>query len=131
MQTFLDRLIAQGVFGSLPAAFVYTGMMFLFGVLVVFVFFRPIAGITSWLERRVWSRAQSRVGPNRVGPQGALQWLADSVKLLLNLDTCQTKQRPYSSHQPRPLAGSGDDLQKKTHGLHFRRYGIHTSCHIA
>ncbi len=32
MQTFLDRLIAQGVFGSLPAAFVYTGMMFLFGV---------------------------------------------------------------------------------------------------
>ena len=45
MQAFLDRLIAQGVFGSLPTAFVYTGMMFLFGVLVVF--FRPIADITS------------------------------------------------------------------------------------
>ena len=50
---------------------------------------------------------------------------------LLNSDRCQTKQRPYSSHQPRPLAGSGDDLQKKTHGLHFRRYGIDTSCHVA
>ena len=88
MQAFLDRLIAQGVFGSLPTAFVSTGMMFLFGVLVVFVFFRPIAGITSWLDRRVWSRAQSRVGPNRVGPQGALQWLADSFKLLLKEDLC-------------------------------------------
>lgn len=60
--------------------------MFLFGVLVVF--FRLIAGITSWLERWVWSRAQSRVGPNRVGSQGALQWLADGVKLLLKEDLC-------------------------------------------
>ena len=88
MQAFLDRLIAQGVFGSLPTTLVYTGMMFFFGVLVVFVFFLPIAGITSWLERRVWSRAQSRVGPNRVGPQGALQWLADGIKLLLKEDLC-------------------------------------------
>ncbi|NTV46886.1 MAG: NADH-quinone oxidoreductase subunit NuoH [Chlorobiales bacterium] len=29
---------------------------------------------------------QSRVGPNRVGPLGALQWLADVVKLLLKED---------------------------------------------
>jgi NADH-quinone oxidoreductase subunit H len=40
----------------------------------------PFAGIVSWAERRVWARIQSRVGPNRVGPQGFLQWLADGVK---------------------------------------------------
>src|SRR6266508_5560734 len=29
---------------------------------------------------------QSRVGPNRVGPQGILQWLADGIKNLLKED---------------------------------------------
>ena len=53
MQALLDRLIAQGVFGSLPTELVYAGMMLLFGLLVVFVFFLPVAGITTWLERRV------------------------------------------------------------------------------
>ncbi len=41
------------------------------------------AGVTSWVERRVAAKMQSRVGPNRVGPQGILQWLADGVKLIL------------------------------------------------
>jgi NADH-quinone oxidoreductase subunit H len=60
--------------------------MLTFGAIVVFVFVLPVAGITSWLERRVWARIQSRVGPNRVGPQGFLQWLADGVKNMLKED---------------------------------------------
>lgn len=37
-------------------------------------------GVITVVERRVAGRMQSRVGPNRVGPQGTLQWLADGLK---------------------------------------------------
>ncbi len=37
---------------------------------------------TTLLERRVIARFQSRIGPNRAGPQGLLQPLADGIKLI-------------------------------------------------
>src|SRR6187431_3233240 len=39
-----------------------------------------------WAERRVVARMQSRPGPNRVGPFGLLQSLADGIKLALKED---------------------------------------------
>jgi len=38
------------------------------------------------MERRVLGFVQSRLGPNRVGPQGLLQPIADGVKLMLKED---------------------------------------------
>jgi NADH-quinone oxidoreductase subunit H len=61
-----------------------------FGGAVVFGFVLPIAGITTWVERRIMGRMQSRIGPNRVGPAGFLQWLADGIKNMLKEDIVPT-----------------------------------------
>jgi NADH-quinone oxidoreductase subunit H len=86
MQSYIDQLIQQGYFAGAPKEAVYAGAMVLVAFVVLSVFVAPLAGVTSWLERRVWARMQSRVGPNRVGPQGILQWLADGIKNLLKED---------------------------------------------
>ena len=53
---------------------------------VVVTFGAVISGITVWWEMRVSARMQSRVGYNRVGAAGFLQWVADAVKLMLKED---------------------------------------------
>src|SRR5688572_15634414 len=45
-----------------------------------FVGLAAIANV--WIERRVLARVQVRRGPNRVGPFGLLQPLADAIKLI-------------------------------------------------
>ncbi len=87
MQEFVDGLIANGAApAGVPAWILYLGAMLAFGGVVVFGFILPIAGITTWVERRVAGRIQSRIGPNRTGPAGFLQWLADGIKSVLKED---------------------------------------------
>jgi len=87
MQELVDSLIASGVApAAVPVWVHYLTAMLVFGGIVVFVFILPIAGITTWVERRVAGRIQSRIGPNRTGPAGFLQWLADGIKSVLKED---------------------------------------------
>jgi len=39
-----------------------------------------------WIERKVAARVQDRIGPNRVGPFGLLQSVADAVKMITKED---------------------------------------------
>ncbi|MEY2559942.1 MAG: NADH-quinone oxidoreductase subunit, partial [Verrucomicrobiota bacterium] len=53
------------------------------GVLGVFM---TLFALISVLERKILGRIQNRYGPNRVGPFGLLQPLADGIKLLIKED---------------------------------------------
>jgi NADH-quinone oxidoreductase subunit H len=86
MQGLFDRLMANGWFAGVPPDVVYAAGMLAFGLVLVFGFVMPMVPVTVWLERRVWSRIQSRIGPNRVGPQGVLQGIADGAKNILKED---------------------------------------------
>ena len=55
-------------------------------VLLVFVFLVVMTLFAIWYERRVVARMQVRPGPNRVGPAGLLQSLADGLKLAFKED---------------------------------------------
>jgi len=51
-------------------------------VLIAFGFLFSIVLVLVWAERRLVARMQNRIGPNRAGPAGMLQTLADGLKLM-------------------------------------------------
>ena len=55
-------------------------------VLVVFAFLMVSVLFMVWFERKVISDMQSRIGPDRAGPWGLLQTLADGIKLFFKED---------------------------------------------
>lgn len=58
----------------------FLGVLFLLSLLMVLDIFLV------WVERKVVSRFQDRIGPNRVGPFGLIQPFADIIKLLIKED---------------------------------------------
>ncbi len=55
-------------------------------VLVVFVALLVSVMLMIWFERKVISDMQARIGPNRAGPFGLLQSMADGIKLFFKED---------------------------------------------
>jgi NADH-quinone oxidoreductase subunit H len=64
--------------------------MVLLKVGIVFVFLLLTTIFMIWFERRVIGRMQNRPGPNRAGPFGLLQPIADALKLPLKEDIVPT-----------------------------------------
>jgi len=48
-------------------------------------------GYLTYYERRFLALLQSRLGPNRAGPQGLMQWMADAVKLIFKEELTPAK----------------------------------------
>lgn len=85
MQALTHYIVSSFDLSGLAAQAVATVMII--GVAaVVAIIALTIAGVLTWAERRVAGRVQSRVGPNRVGPFGFLQWMADGIKLITKED---------------------------------------------
>lgn len=61
-------------------------LVMLASALLVLNFFGLVAGIFTFFERKLAGWTNSRRGPNRVGPYGLAQWIADGVKLMLKED---------------------------------------------
>ena len=57
-----------------------------FKVLMAFALIMPMVAYSVMLERRVSAAIQDRIGPNRVGPFGILQPMADGLKAILKED---------------------------------------------
>jgi NADH-quinone oxidoreductase subunit H len=55
-------------------------------VIAIIIVFPALFAITTWLERKGLGRIQNRFGPNRVGPWGLFQPIADAVKSLTKED---------------------------------------------
>ncbi len=64
---------------SMDASWVLSALIGAVGI-VTFVGIGSLANV--WLERRIIGRMQVRRGPNRVGPFGLLQPVADAIKLI-------------------------------------------------
>ena len=64
--------------------------MVLLKVGIIFLFLLLTTMFMIWAERRVIARMQNRSGPNRAGPYGLLQPIADALKLPLKEDIIPT-----------------------------------------
>ncbi|HEX2497889.1 MAG TPA: NADH-quinone oxidoreductase subunit NuoH [Actinomycetes bacterium] len=60
--------------------------LILLKAVVIFVMLVVLVLLSIWGERRIVGFMQQRAGPNRVGPFGVLQGLADGIKLALKED---------------------------------------------
>lgn len=85
--TIYQKAVAEvsGLLGF-DAAGLMAFLVFFIGCAVVFGALATVGGLGTYAERKISADLQMRQGPNRVGPFGLLQFLADGVKMLMKED---------------------------------------------
>lgn len=97
----LTKSIDEGLRNSMSSFWAVTLEMVIIGVLFL-LFYAVIGLFLVYAERKVCAFIQNRLGPNRIGPFGMFQTIADLVKLLFkelipikNADTFLFNLAPY------------------------------------
>ncbi len=83
--------LLHGLLGGLglakdAEAALVSAIMVLLVITVILLWMVLMVLILIWLERKNAARLQDRVGPNRVGPWGLLQPVADTIKMFIKED---------------------------------------------
>jgi len=78
--------LLQAIFGAFLPDWLAVPLVVLVGIGVTVTFVAVVVMSQVWAERKVIARIQDRVGPNRVGPWGIFQSVADVLKLLTKED---------------------------------------------
>jgi len=87
--------LANGWAAALPGpAWLWWALALVMAAAIVAAPVPVIAGLVVVWERKISGYMGSRLGPNRVGPGGWLQWLADGLKLLMKEDIVPTDADP-------------------------------------
>lgn len=130
----LDPVLDGGVLWA-PLAIV------LLKVVVVFVIGLLVTMLMVWFERKVVAGMQNRIGPNKAGPFGLLQTLADGIKLFFKEDLIPRRSdrfvfalAPFLSFVPAFLSFAiiplGGDFRDGNNGI-VTWFGVETRVQLA
>lgn len=67
-------------------SWIWSGAYFVLGGALILAWISVVAVVWIYAERKIAGYMQQRIGPNRVGPYGLLQSIADGIKLLAKED---------------------------------------------
>lgn len=87
-QFHLSQLLIQKTSAMLgfDTSGLFAFVVFFLGAFILVNIMALIGGLGTYAERKISADLQARIGPNRVGPYGILQFLADGVKMILKED---------------------------------------------